>query len=425
MIRKTLICIVGALAGASTGAYHDGFFERENVVTNAYNTAYEEVVSRYNEFSSPDGTTDADLVASHLGGKVMEPSTSAVSTSSVDKTTEDLSASENSSATPAHESGMSDAKSKIMRMSKEGPTELADAASDATDEMGSASKQTEEDQASSNDEVASKDSADEMKATEEKSALAAAKEMALLDVRFSKETFESPSGGELKYRKLSPRTAGAGQPLPLIVFLHGAQQRGDDNVSQLQHGLSFIASREGMQQFPATIIAPQCPKQTRWTTTLENRPGKGELDPVPSEVARMTLELIDSMQFTGNIDPDRIYITGLSMGGFGTFDLISRRPSTFAAAVPLCGGGDTSPTVINRIKQTPLWVIHGDEDPVVRVKYSRQMVKALRAADAPVRYSELAGYKHNIWDENLHSLLVGQPLLRRRFKNRFKTNGKY
>ena len=136
----------------------------------------------------------------------------------------------------------------------------------------------------------------------------------------------------------------------------------------------------------------------RWTTTLAERPGPGKLDPTPSDAMRMTMELIDSIQLTDNIDPNRIYVTGLSMGGFGTFDLIARRPKQFAAAAPLCSGGDTSPEVINRIKDMPLWIIHGDKDPVVSVKYSREMVKALKASGGSPRYSELAGFKHDIWD---------------------------
>ena len=209
-------------------------------------------------------------------------------------------------------------------------------------------------------------------------------------MRFAKEVFRSDNGGQLNYRKLSPRIAGSGRKLPLVIFLHGSGERGDDNVSQLKHGLYYFASQEGMQEFPATIIAPQCPEGERWST--------GELEPNPTEPMRMTQELIASLASSEDVDPNRIYVTGLSMGGFGTFDLIAREPSIFAAAAPLCGGGDTRPEIVERIKQTPLWVIHGDKDSVVDVENSREMVKALRDAGSSPRYSELAGFKHNIWD---------------------------
>ena len=113
---------------------------------------------------------------------------------------------------------------------------------------------------------------------------------------------------------------------------------------------------------------------------------------------RLVIELLDSMLLNDSVDPDRVYVTGLSMGGFGTFDLIARRPTLFAAAVPLCGGGDPSPTKIRRLLRMPMWVVHGTEDKSVNINRSREMVKALEAAGAAPRYSELAGFGHNIWD---------------------------
>lgn len=369
MIRKTFLCVAGILAGVSTGAYFDGFFEQENVVTNTY----QQLASNFNSptESNPDGV-DPAMDADNLNAE-----NSAKADQETDATSAD--------ATLASDSTKAN---------------VAEPKSEAT-ESSSVSEKTDDAVTSSENE----DKVDPSQATaknkddkEKDKDLDKSKSMALLDVRFSKEVFKSPSGGELNYRKLSPRTAANGQPLPLIVFLHGMGERGDDNVSQLKHGLNYLASREGMQNYPATIIAPQCPSDTLWSTTLGEDLKKKPLDPKPTEAMKLTMELIDSIKITDNIDPDRVYVTGLSMGGFGTFDIIARRPSTFAAAVPLCGGGDTNLDVVNRFKKTPLWIIHGDGDKVVPVKHSRSMTKALKDAGGSPRYSELAGFGHNIWD---------------------------
>ena len=359
MIRKTFICAAGILAGVSTGAYFDGFFEQENIVTNTY----QQISSKFNAPSvDNDGGEGSAIDAPNV-------STEKMSTEDSDMT-----------KTAAADAHMPDEK-----MSK-----AADAMTSVKDEAKMKHKMSHSMAKGKGKKGESKAGKAEMQKD--------AKAIALLDLRFSKETYKSPKGGELKYRKLSPRTGGSSRPRPLIVFLHGMGERGDDNVSQLKHGLEFLASREGMKNFPATIIAPQCPKDVLWSTMCQEDNSKGELDPKPTEPMRLTLELINSIQITDNIDTDRIYVTGLSMGGFGTFDIVARRPSTFAAAVPLCGGCDTNPSIVNRFKKTPLWVIHGDKDEVVEVKHSRSMVAALKESGASPRYSELAGFGHNIWD---------------------------
>jgi|GEM_PF-601927 len=408
MIRKTFLCVAGILAGASTGAYFDGFFEQENVVTNAYN----QLVSKFN-------STDA-LVASDTESAMITTTLNGEETSSVGSSTASPVSPMNPTA--SRSSSKNGAQDKASRKKLTDQQDNA-SSSDADEETqreggGSTKKATSEPMASSKKDKSVKPtdlSKEETKgessralsesqsekeniANKKLKALEDAKSLALLDVRFSKETYKSPSGGELKYRKLKPRTVGNKQRQPLIVFLHGRGERGDDNVTQLKHGLDYLASQEGMKKYPATIIVPQCPDDIRWSTTLAERPGEGNLDPTPTEALRMTLELIDSIQITDNVDPDRIYVTGLSMGGFGTFDIIARRPSIFAAAVPLCGGGDTRLEIVQRFKKTPLWIIHGDEDSVVDVDYSRSMVAALQDVGASPRYSELKGFGHNIWD---------------------------
>lgn len=111
----------------------------------------------------------------------------------------------------------------------------------------------------------------------------------------------------------------------------------------------------------------------------------------------MVLELVEDMlREHPDIDRKRVYITGLSMGGFGTFDLLMRRPDLFAAGLPLCGGGD--PHYAERIKNIPLWVLHGTLDEVVLPRCSRQIVEALRQIDGKVKYTEYSTLKHDIWN---------------------------
>ena len=418
MIRKTLICIVGVLAGASTGAYVDGFFEQENLVTNAYH----QIASQINpsvdsgdlddansaEPTYLDSDTDTNVATTSMAAANSAVSETAGPSPDKAKTSSDASIESDVDEGKTAKTANSDKlPSKNAEQSQVSSKKITSDADKLTEEMSSviekeSSSEVTENELADKGDVADVDdtaeAADDEKVKEEQLQLEKAKSLALMDVRFANETFKSTSGGELKYRKLSPRTAGSGEPLPLVVFLHGLGECGDDNLSQLKHGLTYLASREGMQEYPATIIAPQCPEGQRWTTTLAERPGPGKLELNPSEVMRLTMELIDTIQLTDNIDPNRVYITGLSMGGFGTFDLIARRPNLFAAAVPMCGGGDISSEVVNRIKDVPLWIIHGDQDPVVDVKYSREMVEALKEAGGSPRYSELAGFKHNIWD---------------------------
>jgi len=224
------------------------------------------------------------------------------------------------------------------------------------------------------------------------------KAQALVEARFSKEVYKNSTGEKLNYRKLVPTESQKNEVHPLVLFLHGKGERGSDNESQLKHGLKLFAADEGMKGFPAIVVAPQCPKDQYWATTLDQKATTPRIDPRPTQSMRLVIELLDSMLLNEPVDPNRVYVTGLSMGGFGTFDLIARRPTLFAAAVPLCGGGDPSPSKVRNLLRMPMWVVHGIEDKTVSIDRSREMVRALESAGATPRYSELVGFGHNIWD---------------------------
>ena len=208
----------------------------------------------------------------------------------------------------------------------------------------------------------------------------------------------------LGYRILYPANYDRARSYPLIVFLHGAGHRGKDNQKQLVNGASLFLRERTRNEFPAIVIFPQCSVNDFWARTrilrapTDSTPFKFEyLTDVPmNKGLNLVSSLLDSLASAKNINNRQIYIGGLSMGGMGTFELLWRKPNFFAAAFPICGGGNTSSASIYG-KDFPIWIFHGDKDPVVDVNDSRQMVEALKTAGAKVKYSEYPGVKHDSW----------------------------
>lgn len=204
----------------------------------------------------------------------------------------------------------------------------------------------------------------------------------------------------LRYRILRPPVIEPGRTYPLIVFLHGAGERGSDNARQLTHGAEELMNYT--QSNPAFVIFPQCPKGTWWDgpnwLSNDTRPPK-VAPPLPEVIA-----LVDRMMEEQPIDRTRVYVTGMSMGGFGTCASVAARPDLFAAAMPVCGGGD--PGWAGRYRSTAFWITHGSADPWVPVEQSRQMVRAMQSAGVNVLYTELAGVGHDAWTPTYNSDLV-------------------
>jgi predicted peptidase len=198
----------------------------------------------------------------------------------------------------------------------------------------------------------------------------------------------------LKYRLLKPIGYVHGKKYPLVLFLHGAGERGDDNELQLVHGAFDFADPQRRAKFPCYLLFPQCPNEQKWSDvdwTLES----SELPLTPSPAMQSTKELVDEMIENAGVEPSRVYLTGLSMGGFGVWDAIARYPTLFAAAAPICGGGD--PKTATNFSRLPIWCFHGDADPVVKVRRSREMVDALKSIGSRVQYSEYPGVEHDSW----------------------------
>jgi len=185
-----------------------------------------------------------------------------------------------------------------------------------------------------------------------------------------------PEGGSAtRYWLGVPDGAAPDGGWPLVLFLHGAGERGE-NLDQVKvHGppKQAVAARA----FPFILVAPQCP-EGRWWDSEE------------------LIRLLDHLEKTQSVDADRIYVTGLSMGGFGSWNLAVAQPRRFAALAPICGGGD--PSKASAIAHIPAWVFHGERDPVVPADRSREMVEALKAAGGSPKYTEYPDVQHNAWD---------------------------
>jgi len=208
---------------------------------------------------------------------------------------------------------------------------------------------------------------------------------------FKHRHYVSDNGDTLKYRQLISDSDPVTK-YPLVIFLHGSGERGNDNEAQLQWGVLNFASSRIMKTYRPIVIAPQCPKNLKWGNYSQ---GSNLMQSPPTKPMELLIELIDKVKKTMPVDPDRIYITGLSMGGMGTYDAIARHPDLFAAAVPVCGRADASQA--SKIAHIPLWIFHGVLDQSVPSEQSRNMVEALTNAGANPGYTQYPESGHFSW----------------------------
>lgn len=213
--------------------------------------------------------------------------------------------------------------------------------------------------------------------------------------RFSFEKYDNKKGDTLIYRLLNPDYDTI-RKYPLVIFLHGSGERGNDNEAQLKWGVMNFATDQSMAMHPTYVIAPQCPQNLQWSNfSNDKNSSKLLLKPVPSQPMVLLIELINTIIKKLPIDTNRIYITGLSMGGYGTYDAIERYPGLFAAAVPVCGGGDT--TKASSIAKLPIWIFHGAEDAAVNPLLSLDMLQALTKAGAHPGFTQYPEVGHFSW----------------------------
>lgn len=219
---------------------------------------------------------------------------------------------------------------------------------------------------------------------------------------YEKKVYTSPSGQALPYRILFPENYDRSKKYPLILFLHGGGERGNDNEKQLTHGAKLFLTEDSRKNFQAIVIVPQCAMESYWAAALLDRtttPFTITIDyskPEPAEL-QSSIALVKKITKEEAVDKKRIYITGLSMGGMGTYEAVYRYPKLFAAAMPICGAGDVA-KYDKRVTKVPFRVFHGAVDAVVDVTNSQQMVEKLKSLNASVLYTEYPNVNHNSWD---------------------------
>lgn len=213
-------------------------------------------------------------------------------------------------------------------------------------------------------------------------------------VRVAEQMTESCVWKGFNYRFHAPAKIELGKTYPLVLLLHGAGERGSDNRAQLKWGADELVGWFKARNEEFYFVAGQVPNGKRWVevdwgATDHAMPAK------PSESMAKLIDVVENLFRTAAVDRSRVYVTGISMGGYGTWDLACRKPEWFAAALPICGGGD--PSQAWRLRELPIWAFHGDADTAVPVCRSRRMTAALWALNACNRYREYPRFGHNVW----------------------------
>jgi predicted peptidase len=221
---------------------------------------------------------------------------------------------------------------------------------------------------------------------------------------FERKVYVNSQNASLRYRILFPEGYDGTEKFPLLVFLHGAGERGNDNEKQLTHGAQLFLHEENRKNHPAIVVFPQCPEDKYWIDISIRNQLFGQDDPdfsqsieQPSEELTLVNELVEKIMAEEYVDPQQMYIMGLSMGAFGTFETLGRYPERYAAAIAICGGGNLE-LAEKYAENTSIWITHGAQDDVVPVELSQRIYKRLKDLGADVRYTEFPEANHNAWD---------------------------
>lgn len=225
------------------------------------------------------------------------------------------------------------------------------------------------------------------------------------DVAAYEAALHISKGDTLPYRILYPRNFDPSKKYPLLLFLHGAGERGNNNLAQLMYGSRLLAQENTMTDFPAIVIFPQCPVSSFWANVKATRNTMPyefgfQEGGAPTTAMQQLLELLDEQKNKPYVDQQRLYVGGLSMGGMGALELLRRRPNTFAAAIAICGG-DNPANAVKYAHETSIWLFHGKEDPVVPAHHSIQLAQRLRSLGASPKLTIYSGVEHTSWEQAL------------------------
>ncbi|MDB5137841.1 MAG: prolyl oligopeptidase family serine peptidase [Mucilaginibacter sp.] len=208
----------------------------------------------------------------------------------------------------------------------------------------------------------------------------------------------------IPYRILFPQNFDPTKKYALILVLHGAGERGNNNEAQLAYGPKLFLNDTIRAKYPAIVVYPQCPANSYWSNVKIETNATGKLifnfveGGEPTRAMSALLGLVSQLLDKPYIDKHRVYVGGLSMGGMGTFEILRRDPGVFAAAFAICGGDNTRNAKVYA-KKVPLWVFHGAKDDVVPVDHSIVMVEAIKAAGGDPKLTIYPNDNHNSWDD--------------------------
>lgn len=237
-------------------------------------------------------------------------------------------------------------------------------------------------------------------------------QFAVLDL-YKPAIFTNEVGDLLPYRIMYTPGETPDVKVPLIISLHGSGECGTNNLNQLRMGIGALHAVYLTKYQPLMVIAPQCSARGTWVRKLAFKPDY-KMPRYPASSLKSVKALADSMVAAGKVDPERIYIMGVSLGGFGVWDAIERWPNYFAAAVPVCGGGAMQEDALKNAMTTSIHVFHGELDASVPVDCARRLVKALTEREASVIYTEYPKAGHGIWDRVYGDKALFDWLLERR-----------
>ena len=205
--------------------------------------------------------------------------------------------------------------------------------------------------------------------------------------------------GELNYRILYPKNFDKSKNYPLTLFLHGIAERGDDNELQLKYIDKVFLDQKKYIDFPSIVIFPQAPLSDNWSSRILTENEIRQVfpkDATPTKSLQIVIKLMDSLSQENYVDKKRIYLSGLSNGAMGSFELLKERPNMFASAVLICGGGD--PNWVKKFaKTTPIWIAHGSNDDVVHPNFSLEMAEAIIKEGGSPKLTLFENIFHDSW----------------------------
>ena len=221
--------------------------------------------------------------------------------------------------------------------------------------------------------------------------------------RFDRGTYINKSD-TIPYRFIFPQNFNPSKKYAMIIVLHGAGERGNNNEAQLKYGTQLFLNDTIRAKYPAIVIFPQCPSDSYWSNVIKQTDAAGktifnfQAGGEPTKAMTGLLGLINQWLDKPFVDKHHVYVGGLSMGGMGTFELLRRKPEWFAAAFAICGG-DNSQNAKIYAKKVPMWIFHGQKDSVVPFDHSQIMVAAIKAEGGDPKFTVYPNDDHNSWDD--------------------------